>query len=293
MELRQLRYFLVVAEELHFRRAADRIYMAQPALSRQIAMLEQKMGVQLFDRTRRSVSLTPAGEMLQSQAAALLQQFDELPHKIRMAASGFMGEIKIGYVGSAIQTVLPGLLSQLGRKHPGIQTYLSELPSSVQWEQLHKNQLDIAFMRNPPAHPQVTSMIVWREPFFLVLPKEHRLNARNFHSLQQLSDERFILPPAADGEGYYRHMLALCEESGFTPALAHETTHGHTILKLVESGLGISILPLTFKKIAGDGIRFLKLPQTKRNAELTAVWLQDSKNASLKFITELLKPVLA
>lgn len=288
MELRQLKYFMTVASELSYRKAAGKLFIVQPALSRQIAALEQELQVQLLERTRRSVALTPAGQWLLETIKPMLSQLDEMPHKLKLIAAGMQGEVRIGYVGSSINTFLPKTLSLLSKKFPGIQTYLSELPTSVQLDAIRAQQLDIGFLRNPPPDPSFETKTVWQESFYLVLPMAHPLNARNFAGLQQLARERFILPPVADGVLYHRHMLGICEDAGFHPIVAHESTHGHTILKLVEAGLGVSILPYTFKKIATEKVKFIELKQTSRKAELTAVWLKANKSSALQRLLEIL-----
>ena len=291
MELRRLRYFHMLAQELHFKKAAEKLFIVQPALSRQVKELEDELGVKLLLRTKRSVSLTPAGAYLRDAISPILEELDELQHKIKMIADGLEGEIRIGYVGSSINTVLPKILPSFHKKYPKIQTYLSELPSSNQLRAIFSRDLDIGFLRNPAPDPNLETTIVWRENFYLVLPKNHPISSRNFKSLIQFSKEKFILPPKSDGELYHKHMLGICEDAGFRPIVAHESTHGNTILKLVESGLGISILPLTFKKLAGRGVKFIELKQTPRKAELTAAWLKDNHNATLEKIKGIMGPL--
>jgi DNA-binding transcriptional LysR family regulator len=291
MELRRLRYFHVLARELHFRKAAEKLFIVQPALSRQVKELEAELGVVLLQRTKRSVTLTPAGAYLTEALGPLLQQVEELQQKVKLIAGGLEGEIRIGYVGSSVNTILPKILPILTKKYPGIQTYLSELPSSNQLTAIKNKDLDIGFLRNPAPDPALETILVWREPFYLVLPERHSITARNFKSLMQVFKEKFILPPSSDGELYHRHILGICEEAGFNPMVAHESTHGNTILKLVENGLGISILPLTFKKLAGKGVKFIPLKQTARKAELTAIWLKENHNGTLQKLKEIMLPM--
>ena len=288
MELRQLKYFMAVANTLNYRKAAASLFIVQPALSRQITALEAELGVQLLERSRRSVVLTPAGAYVRETVAPLLAQLAEIPYKAKLIAGGMQGELRIGYVGSSVHTFLPKLLASLNKKYPGIQTYLSELPSAVQLDAIKAKQLDIGFLRNPPPDPAFSTKVVWMENFFLVLPQNHSLHYKNFKSLKQLSGEKFILPPQADGELYHKHMLGLCHDAGFDPIVVHESTHGHTILKLVENGLGISILPLTFKKVATEKVKFIELKNTPRKATLTAVWLAENHSNTLLRIQALL-----
>jgi DNA-binding transcriptional LysR family regulator len=288
MDIRQLTYFQMVARELHFKKAAQKLFIVQPALSRQIQSLEKELGVLLLERDQRNVALTPAGLYLKEATAPILEGLRDIAHKVRLVADGLEGELRIGYTGSCVNTVLPRILPRLNEHYPRIQTYLSEMTSSIQLEALRDRQLDIGFLRNPPVNPQMESLLVWREPFYLVLPMSHPLTARRFKSLEQVAGERFILPPRHDGELYHEHILGICEEAGVRPLIAHESTHGNTIVKLVESGLGISILPETFKRLYGNTVRFLPLRHTDRQAELTAVWMKQHHNATLGKLLEIL-----
>lgn len=286
MDIRQLTYFQAVAAELHFKKAAQKLFIAQPALSRQVKALEDELGVLLLARDQRNVSLTPAGTYLRDATAPLLSQFREIAHSVRLVAEGLEGELRIGYTGSCVNTVLPLILPALGERYPRIQTYLSEMTSSLQLEAILSRQLDIGFLRNPPPSLVLETQAVWREPFYLVLPLGHPLSI--LADLREVASERFILPPPHDGELYHRHILGICEEAGVHPHIAHESTHGHTIVKLVESGLGISILPETFRTLYKDAVKFLPIPHTERQAELTAVWLKANRSATLAKLVGLL-----
>jgi DNA-binding transcriptional LysR family regulator len=289
MNIRQLTYFQMVARELHFRKAAEKLFIVQPALSRQIQSLEKELGVRLLERDQRNVSLTAAGVYLRDATAPLLEQLDAVAHKVRLVADGLEGELRIGYTGSSVNTVLPLILPRLHEQYPRIQTYLSEMTSAAQLKALKDRQLDIGFLRNPPPHSNMESLLVWREPFYLVLPKRHPLTAARFKDFRQVGGERFILPPRHDGELYHEHILGICKEGGVQPIIAHESTHGTITVKLVESGLGISILPETFKKLYSGSVKFLPLPHTRRQAELTAVWMKENHNAVLGKLVGIVK----
>jgi DNA-binding transcriptional LysR family regulator len=289
MDIRQLTYFQAVAAELHFNKAAQKLNIAQPALSRQIKALEEELGVLLLERNQRNVALTPAGAYLKHATGSLLEELNAIAHKVRQVADGMEGEIRIGYTGSCVNTVLPLLLPVLNQRFPRIQTYLSEMTSATQLEAIKSRHLDIGILRNPPAHPLLESLPVWKEPFYLVLPLDHPLTKTRFKSLNQVGGEKFILPPKHDGELYHEHILGICEEAGVHPLIAHESTHGHTIVKLVETGMGISILPQTFQKIYAHQVKFLPIPHTERQAELTAVWLREHHNATLERLLSIVR----
>ncbi|GAB3649132.1 LysR substrate-binding domain-containing protein [Echinicola sediminis] len=281
MELRQLRYFLTLSEELHFHRAAEKLFIVQPALSKQIKQLEEELGIDLLKRDKRNVKLTPAGEYFKKEVKTLLDQLELVKSHTRLIQEGEKGEIRIGYVGSCIHTFLPDTLTELHEAYPHIQTYLNEMTSSTQLEAIQNGELDIAFLRNPVPHPQFDSRLVFRETFSLVLPETHHITPNNFQGIGQLSAEEFILPTRTDGELYYRLQLSICEDAGFTPQIAHETVHGHTVLNLVDHGLGITFLPTSFQDVTSASVRFIELQNIPQRAEITALWNKENPNPSL------------
>lgn len=282
MELRQLRYFLMLAEELHFKKAADKLFIVQPALSKQIQDLEKELGVILFNRNKRNVQLSEAGAFFRLQIAPLLQSLERIKNETVLVAKGEKGEIRMGYVGSCMHTFLPKLIAQLHHQFPLLQTYLSEMTSASQLEAIQKGRLDIAFLRNPPPDKHFERKLVFRETFSLILPAKHAITARNFKGLDQLANEWFILPTKGDGELYHQLQWSICEDAGFTPKIAHETVHGYTTLKLVESGLGVSLLPSSFKKVSQSNIKFIELKNISQLAEITALWNRNNPNPAVE-----------
>ncbi len=289
MEFRQLTYFLTLAEELHFRKASEKLFIVQPALTKQIQLLENELGVQLFERNKRTVKLTVAGEFFKTEVKQLLEKLSETKNKVRLVADGQKGEIRIGYVGSCIHTFLPDLLSSLHNQHSEIQTYLSEMTSASQLQAIQKGDLDIAFLRNPPARKNLGQKLVFQETFSLVLPEEHPLTEATFEGMHQVAHEKFILPTRTDGEYYYQLQWSICEDAGFTPQIAHETVHGHTVLKLIDHHLGISLLPTSFKTITQAAVKFIELTHIPQRAEITALWSLQNPNPSLRFFLPLLE----
>ncbi|QDH77697.1 LysR family transcriptional regulator [Echinicola soli] len=282
MELRQLRYFSVLAEELHFRKAAERLFIVQPALSKQIKLLEEELGTALFKRDKRNVRLTAAGQYFKKETKGILDQLELIKSHAKLVQEGEKGEIRIGYVGSCIHTFLPDVLTEMHQSHPHIQTYLNEMTSRTQLEAIKNGELDIAFLRNPYPQPQYGSQLVFREPFSLVLPANHPIGPENFQKISQLKSEEFILPTQADGELYYRLQLSICEDGGFSPHIAHETVHGHTVLNLVDHGLGITFLPVSFEHVSNAAVKFIHLPDIPQKAEITALWNKENPNPSLQ-----------
>ncbi|MDZ7878418.1 MAG: LysR substrate-binding domain-containing protein [Saprospiraceae bacterium] len=282
MELRQLKSFALLAEELHFGKAAEKLFIVQPALTKQIQDLERELGVALFERNKRRVKLTLAGAYFLKEINAILLKLEEIKNRIRWVEDGAKGEVRIGYVGSCIHTFLPDMLSVLKEKQPYIQTYLSEMTSSAQLAAIQKGELDIAFLRNPPPDSHFEQRLVFQETFSLVLPKSHWIGDDNFKEVAQLANENFILPTLADGALYYQIQYSICEDAGFSPRVAHETVHGHTVLKLVDHNLGITFLPTSFKNTSNAAVKFIELTEIPQRAEITALWDKNNLNPSLK-----------
>ena len=281
MEIRQLRYFLMLTQELHFKRAADKLFIVQPALTKQIQDLESELGVILFDRNKRNVKLSVAGEYFKNEVKKVFEGLEKAKNEIKQVESGQKGEIKIGYVGSCIHTFLPNLLGDLNQKYAEIHTYLSEMTSASQLLAIQKGELDIAFLRNPPMNKRFEQKLVFQENFALVLPKNHWLDETNFESVAQVSNEKFILPTKSDGEIYHNLQWSICEDAGFLPQISHETVHGYTTLKLVENNLGISLIPISFSRVSTANIRFIELRNIPQKAEITALWNPQNPNPSL------------
>ncbi len=288
MELRQLRYFLTLADELHFRKAAEKLFIVQPALTKQIQDLEYELGVKLFDRNKRKVALSVAGQFFKECITKLFQDLEDAKSKIGWIEKGIKGEIRIGYVGSCIHTFLPDLLSKLQGKYPEIHTYLSEMTSASQMAAIQKGELDIAFLRNPPLSKRHEQRLIFQETFSLIVPEKHFINENNFEDMQQLANEKFILPTKSDGELYHSLQWSICEDAGFTPQIAHETVHGYTTIKLVEQGLGVSLLPTSFKGETHAAVQFIELKDIPQKAEITALWLKENTNPSLDCFLDLI-----
>lgn len=287
MELRQLRSFVVLADELHFKKAADKLFIVQPALTKQIQDLERELGVLLFERNKRKVQLSVAGEFFREKILLIINELEVVKNKVKLIENGLKGEVRIGYVGSCIHTFLPKLLSELHEQQPQIQTYLSEMTTASQLRALQKGELDIAFVRNPPPNKHLAQRLIFRETFSLILPQNHALDETQFRNMAQLADEAFILPTQNDGDLYQKLQWSICEEAGFTPKIAHETVHGYTTIKLVENGLGISIIPTSFKTVTHAAIKFIELKNIWQKPEITATWNLQNLNPSLKYLLKL------
>lgn len=193
IELRHFTYFLVVAEELHFRNAAERLCISQPGLSTQIKQMEDLLGAKLFIRDKKRVRLTPAGEYLKGEVAYLLNYVSKTKKQLRLIGQGELGEVRIGFLGSAMQNVIPELLLKLQKAHPELHTTLEELSNRAQINGLLNNELDLGFVRLGSVPQGLVSLPVFDDTFSLVLPNNSPLNANNFKGMHQLAAAQFIL----------------------------------------------------------------------------------------------------
>ncbi len=293
IELRHLRYFKVLSETLNFHRAAEKLHISQPGLSRQIQQLEFHLGTPLFIRDRREVHLTEAGTFFREQLTAPLNRLEYIFDQARRIGQGTSGEIRIGFLGSAMQDVIPGLLLSLKEQYPELHTSLEELSNRSQIRALLEERLDLGFVRLSDVPPELESIPVVRETFSLVVPEDHPIDTSRFRSVGQFQKDPFILFSPEYSPDYYRTILSICDEGGFRPRVSHKSVHAHTIFKLVAGGMGIAIVPTSLQYGFDLRIRFLELNSIPQRAVLYGVWKKDHRNRALDRCIEylrLLKP---
>lgn len=288
LEIRHFEYFLVLAETLHYRKAAEKLYISQSALSQQIQRLEMLVGQELFIRTNRKVMLSEFGVLFKRESELIIQQLHKSMERWQLAVDGVEGVIRIGFVGSAMQVYLPPLLQQFSIDCPKIRFYLEDLSNQDQLAALEKRQLDIGFMRANDVPETMKIKSVYKENFSLVVPKNHRINADTFVNVGQLAEEPFILFPNTRSQMYYQQIIKLCGDYGFSPHISHRSIHGPTIFKLVESGLGVSIVPNSLKDEYNYQVNFIELNDVPYQTELFAVWNKDHRNTALPFFLDLI-----
>lgn len=288
IEFRHLRYFMAVAEELHFRKAAEKLFITQPALSRQIQQLEEAVGAVLLIRDRRKAALTKSGEYFLEEARFLLNHLDFVQQTVTHLESGDEGELRIGFVGSAMQSVIPLLLKQISRKTPKIHTVLTELPIYEQTDRIRNDELDLGFIRTMRLPEGLVKLDVFEENFCLVLPASHPVDKHNFKNVSDLKDEHFILFSSQYSHGYFEKILSIFEDQGFTPKVAHESVHANTIFRLVENELGIGIVPSSLKRGFNMEIKFIELDTIPQRTTLSAIWKKESRNPLLKKVLKFL-----
>jgi DNA-binding transcriptional LysR family regulator len=251
MEMRHLRYFVAVAEELHFSRAADRLHIAQPPLSQAIRQLEDELGVRLFARTKRRVQLTDAGRILVEEARRTLAQADRVISTARRTADGSAGFLRVGFSSSAPYTILPSILRSFRAQFHDVKLNLFERSTEEQIELLASGAIDVAFVRRPLENaPEFTIVkTIWREPLMLALPNNHPLRRERSVNARALAHEAFILFPRHAAPGLYDQITSICSGAGFAPQVAQEATQMQTIVSLVSAGLGVAIVPASIRNL--------------------------------------------
>lgn len=281
IELRHFVYFLTVAEELHFRKAAEKLFITQPGLSKQIKQMEQELGVALFTRDNKKVRLTAAGAYLKGESTKWISQLEKMKRQVNLIGRGELGEVRIGFLGSAMQHVIPKLLLNLQKAFPEVHASLDELSNNAQIEAVLKDKLDIGFVRLEKVPPTLALRPVFKDTFSLVVSPSLGLDTHNFKGLHQVKDVPFILFSRAYSPFYYETVLSICDDAGFKPKVSHKSVHAHTIFKLVENGLGIAIVPTALQNGFDMNVRFLELKKIKQRALLSAVWKSDNRNPIL------------
>jgi DNA-binding transcriptional LysR family regulator len=288
IELRHLNYFLAVAEELHFRKAAEKLFISQPGLSRQIKQMEEILGAILFVRNKKKVTLTPAGHYLKGQAEILFKQLKETKRQLQLIGEGDTGELRIGFLGSAMQHVIPSLLLDIKDKYPKIRTSLEERPNAFQVEAVLKEELDMGFVRLARVPAGLHMETVFEDTFSLVLPESHPLSDEEFNGMQQFSDDNFILFSQEYSPFYYQTIMSICSDAGFIPRISHKSVHAHTIFKLVENNLGIAIVPTALQHGFQMRVKFIEIKRLKQKAVLSVIWKKENANPVLKNCMDLL-----
>jgi DNA-binding transcriptional LysR family regulator len=273
IELRHLRYFVAVAEELHFGRAAQRLHLAQPPLSQQIRKLEQMIGHPLFNRTSRSVSLTVAGEAFFESARRTLRNLQRGIDEARSIGGGEVGSLHVGFVGSGMLTNLPSIFRMYREAYPRVRLYLHESFTARVIEGLEDGTLDAGILRDgdPVAGLNVTTIL--SEPFVAVLPANHPRAKQKSLSPAALRNEPFVYYPRSAGARAFEKPLTIFEKYGFRPQILQEASHWLSILRLVGAGLGVTIAPECVRRIASPEVVCLPLRETTVVSNMELAWL--------------------
>ncbi|QMV19623.1 LysR family transcriptional regulator [Granulicella sp. 5B5] len=291
IELRHLRYFIAVAEELHFGRAAIRLHLAQPPLSQQIRRLEELLGYPLFIRTSRSVRLTQAGEVYLERARRLLLSAQRDLDEARAIAKGEVGSLHLGFVGSAVLTSLPAILRAYRERFPNVELHLNESFSSRVLEGLQSGNLDVGILRDADTADAIHVEPLFSEAFVAVVPAHHPLASRRSITPAALRDEPFIFYPRSAGSRAYEKPLSLCEAHGFRPRIVQEATHWLTILRLVGAGIGVSIAPVCVTQIDSAESVCIPFRGVDVRSQVELAWRADSNRSMIHRFAEVARSV--
>jgi DNA-binding transcriptional LysR family regulator len=296
IELRQLRYFVAVAEETHFGRAAARLHMTQPPLSQAIQLLEATLGTPLFERTRRSVALTPAGDALLPEARRLIQQAAALPDLVKRAASGQSGSMILSFVSTADYSVLPPLLREFRERFPQVQIELREATTDVQLHDLMAGRIDAGLLIPPvpdKALSELEYMTVLSEPLVLALPHgikgAHGKPVKDLKSLKAITDLPLIIFPRRIAPALHDTILACFRDAGLTPRIGQEAIQMQTIVGLVSAGMGIALVPQSVSNLKRPGVDYQALARHTAMVETGLAWRKDNRSPVLRSFLELLR----
>ena len=272
MELRHLRYFVVVAEELHFRRAAERLHMSQPPLSQQIRALEEEVGATLLLRNQRKVELTAAGQGFLIRAREILDAVEDAARQARRVQRGEVGRLAVGFVGSAMYSFVPELLRAFREHAPDITLRLHDLGTSEQLRQLEDGRLDVGFIRVPRARPELKIETVLEEPVVAALPDAHPLAQRSLLKLEDLEDEPLVLLTRASAPGLREALADAIDRLGGEERIVQEVAETQTVVGLVAAGVGVSLVPDSVRALGRPGVTYRPLEGDVPKVRLTMAW---------------------
>lgn len=270
VELRHLRYFCAVAEELHFGRAAARLGLSQPPLSLQIRQLEEMVGARLFDRHSRSVALTDAGRALNESARRILRDVDTAMAAARQAGSGEVGELRVAFAPTLMLSAFADMIRRYRARHPGVRLDLRELPSAEQTAALLRGDIDIGFAREAGPDARLNVEPIAREPLMIALNRDHPRARQARVPVAALANDPWVLFPRAIAPLLHDHVLRLCQEAGFVPRVAQESRETYTTVGLVGAGVGVTIVPAGVSRMGWRRVVYKRIP--KASTELSMVW---------------------
>ena len=280
MEFRQLRYFVAVAEELSFTRAAELCNVSQPPLSRQIALLEQRVGARLLNRDRHTVSLTDAGRVFLEDAKRTLALAEEAASRARRAGKGLIGRLVLGFGGSTAYELLPAIVRCYRRDHPDVELVLRSLPVTQQLEALRSREIDMGLLRLPVHDELVETQLLRRESFVAALPHDHPLAGKRRLSLADLKDCSLVAYQPSRGLGYHGDLISLCRAAGFEPRITQETAPTEAVVGVVACGVGVAIVPEAARRLKAEGVVYRPIvlptsaPANVRTVDYAVAWIR-------------------
>lgn len=272
MEMRQLHYFVAVAEELHFKKAAERLQMTQPPLSQQIQSLEKELGVTLLNRTKRSVKLTEAGEAFLHAVKQMLAHLDKAVEEVRLLDCGKMGRIRIGFVGSATYDVLPQMLRSFREHNPNVDVELAELPSPDQVRALLNGAIDVGVLRPPVPNDAIATETIQQVPCVLAIAQKHPLAGRCSIELADLAGEPFVTLKRIIWPNLYDDIISMCRHAGFSPLINQEASEFQTLLGLVAAELGVAVVPRSARHFYPHEVVYKDIRNDSLVVEMALAW---------------------
>jgi DNA-binding transcriptional LysR family regulator len=282
-ELRQLRYFVAVAEEGSLTRASERLHIAQQSLSEQIRTLEAQLGVTLFERSNRGVTLTEVGAVLLREARPALAQAERAVEAVRRAASGEQGELRVGFLSSVANHVMPPIVRAFRERHPGIALQTEDVPIAALVAGLREGRLDAGLSR-PPLVDDLASEVILRERVAAVLPEGHPLAGRDELTLAELADEPWVLTPRASWPPWHRKYDEDFARAGYRPRVVQRGTTPQSLLALVAAGVGVTRLAMSARSLRDGGVAFV--PLAGEEAVVVLVWREGARNPALPALRE-------
>ena len=288
MELRQLRYFIAVAEELSFSKGAQRAGVSQPPLSRQIANLEAELGARLFDRDKHSVRLTEAGRVYYAEAIKTLAAVDRTVHMTQRAAKGLTGSLSLGFGGSVAYTFAPSALRKFRDLYPGVELSLHNTPMTSQLDRLKEQSTDVGFVMLPVQDKSLQTRLLLRDPLVVVAPVGHPLTKSKTVGLRAIEPYELIMFPRGGGFGFFSHIMAICKKAGFVPTVAQEVAPMESVIGLVAAGVGISVVPSVAKRLLITGVQYRPLHEDYAVMEFAMAWRKDNTSPVVRAFVDLM-----
>lgn len=290
MELKQLQCFVAVAEELHFGRAAARLSMTQPPLSRQVQMLERSLGVSLFERSSRVVTLTAAGRSFLRDARHLLEFSMRAASQARRTASGATGHVTLGYTAVAAYRLMPAIVTRARRELPDVDIQLREMVSTDLVRLLIAGELDLALTRHVPRSEGLGHRLIEREPLMLAVPRGWPPARMKTVPLKALDGQPFILYSPTEGKYFYDRVVGALGHAGVRPEIVQHASQTHTLLALVRAGLGMGIVPASARELRLDGVHFTAIAGSTLSADMYVAWRTPHDNPAVQALLTCVQP---
>lgn len=289
MSTEQLKNFLAIAEVLNFHKASENMYIAQPALSRQIKNLESEIGAMLFDRTKKHIKLTAAGSFFRNEVKRILEHLEQAKRRASEIHRGEAGEIQIGHVSSAMQSILPPFLKKITSSYPALKIGLLENTNRLIFSKILNRELDFGIVPNAVAPDGIEEVTLYKENFVIVMPKKMKIETLKSQGIKAFSKVGWILPAKEDGHGYNEILYRLFQKNGFTPNVVFQSPNASTNLRLVSEGLGVTIIGKSAIKDIGLNIKHIELRDVSTKVEMRFVWLKERSEELKEYINLFLK----